>query len=136
MLPFGWRTYKKIFQVYFKAHLDALKKGRIFDLQTQRPSFLPDNLFGVDDGDLGGVVSLEDADQAIGILEHVRPEGDDDELRVAGPLLEVAGHDGDVLEVQRCVDLIHDVEGSRLVVVESENLELQKCNWLSQPGAV
>ena len=108
---------KKIFQVYFKAHLDAWKKGRIFDLQTQRPSFLPDNLFGVDDGDLGGVVSLEDADQAIGILERVRPEGDDDELRVAGPLLEVAGHDGDVLEVQRCVDLIHDVEGSRLVVV-------------------
>ena len=89
---------------------------------------LPDNLFGVDDGDLGGVVSLEDADQAIGILEHVRPEGDDDELRVAGPLLEVAGHDGDVLEVQRCVDLIHDVEGSRLVVVEGENQELQKCN--------
>ena len=71
----------------------------------------------VDGNRLGGVVGLVDADQAIGLLEHVGPERDDDELGVAGPLLDEVGHDGGVLEVQGSVDLVHEVEGSRLVVV-------------------
>ena len=50
-----------------------------------------------------------------------RPKGDDDELSVLGPLLDIVGHDGDVLEVEGGVDLVHDVERRRLVVVEGED---------------
>lgn len=52
------------------------------------------------DGDaLGAVVRLVDADQPVRQLEHVGPQRDDDELGVPGPLLDVVGHDGHVLEV-------------------------------------
>lgn len=37
---------------------------------------------GVDPNALGGVVSLVDADEAIGDLKHVVPQRDDDELSV------------------------------------------------------
>lgn len=43
---------------------------------------------------LGHVVDLVDADEAGGELEHVVPEGDDDELGVLGALLDVVGDDG------------------------------------------
>jgi hypothetical protein len=42
------------------------------------------------------------------------PETDDDELSVLGPLLDVVGHDGHVLEVQGCVNLVHHVQRRRL----------------------
>ena len=44
--------------------------------------------FGVDAHVLGGVVSLVDPNQSVGDLEHVVPQGDDDELGVLGLLLE------------------------------------------------
>ena len=50
-----------------------------------------------------------------------RPKGDDDELSVPSSLLDVVGHDWDVLEIQGGVDLIHDVERGGLVVVEGEH---------------
>lgn len=43
------------------------------------------------------------------------PEGDDDELGVPSPLLDVVGYDGDILKIQGCVDLVHHVQGSRLM---------------------
>ena len=49
------------------------------------------------------------------------PQGYDYELRVLGPLLDIVGHDGDVLEVEGGVDLVHDVEWGGLVVVEGED---------------
>ena len=76
---------------------------------------------GVEGDALGAVVSLVDPHQSVGQLEHVGPQGDDDELGVLGPLLDVVGHYGHVLEVQGGVDLVHDVEWGGLVVVEGED---------------
>ncbi len=42
------------------------------------------------------------------------PETDDDELSVLGPLLDVVGHNGHVLEVQGCIYLVHHVQRRRL----------------------
>ena len=50
--------------------------------------------FGVDAHALGGVVRLVDADQPVGDLEHVVPQGDDDELGVLGLLLDTARANG------------------------------------------
>ena len=36
---------------------------------------------------LGGVVGFVDANQAVGLFEHVGPEGDDHQLGVAGTFL-------------------------------------------------
>lgn len=43
---------------------------------------------GVDPHTLGGVVGFVDANEAIGNLKHVVPQGDDDELSVLGLFLE------------------------------------------------
>ena len=51
----------------------------------------------------------------------IEPQGYDYELRVLGPLLDIVGHDGDVLEVEGGVDLVHDVEWGGFVVVEGED---------------
>ena len=56
-------------------------------------------------------------------LKHVGSERDDDELCVPGPLLDVVGHDGDVLEVQGRVNLVHHVQRRWLVVMESKHLQ-------------
>lgn len=45
------------------------------------------NGLGVDSHTLGGVVSFVDADETIGDLKHVVPQGDDDELSILGLLL-------------------------------------------------
>ncbi len=58
------------------------------------------------------VANLVNAEEAVAQLEHVVAQRDDDELGVAGPLLDVVGDDGDVLEVEGRVDLVHDVDGS------------------------
>ena len=70
----------------------------------------------VDRHRLGAVVCLVDANEPVGQLEHVVTKGDDDELGILGPLLDVVGDDADVLEVKSCVDLVHDVERRGLVV--------------------
>jgi len=38
------------------------------------------------------------------------PEGDDNELRVFGAVFDVVRDDGDVAEIQRRIDLIHEVQ--------------------------
>ena len=74
------------------------------------------------DGDgLGAVVCLVDADQPVSQFEHVGTQRDDDELGVAGALLDVVAYDGHVLEVQGGVDLVHDVQRRRFVVVQGED---------------
>ena len=42
-------------------------------------------------------------------------------MNYLGSLLDVVGHDGDVFEVQSSVDLVHDVEGGGLVVMEGKD---------------
>lgn len=49
--------------------------------------FLKHDGLGVDSHTLGGVVSFVDADETIGDLKHVVPQGDDDELGVLCLLL-------------------------------------------------
>ena len=56
-------------------------------------------------------------------LKHVGSEGNDDELCVPGPLLDIVGHDGDVLEVQSRVNLVHHVQRGWLVIMKSKHLQ-------------
>ena len=58
---------------------------------------------------------------AIDQKQPVVPEADDDELGVLCSFLDVVGHDGDVLKIEGRVNLVHDVERGRLVIVESED---------------
>lgn len=54
----------------------------------------------------------------------------------AGPThVDVAGHDGHVLEVQRGVDLVHEVERRGLVVVQREH-QRQRAERLLSSGKV
>ena len=76
---------------------------------------------GVDSHRLRRVVGLVDAHEPVRELEHVVTERDDHELRILGPFLDVVTHDGDILKVQRRVDLVHDVERRGLVVVKRKD---------------
>lgn len=49
--------------------------------------------------------------------------------------VDVRGHDGDVLEVQRGVDLVHEVERRGLVVVQGEH-QCQRAERLLSSGKV
>lgn len=55
---------------------------------SHRLDLTQDDGFGVDGHVLGGVVCLIDADETVGHLKHVVPQGDDDELSVLGLLLQ------------------------------------------------
>jgi hypothetical protein len=58
----------------------------------------PNNVVIVVDRDtLGHVVDLVHTNQSRGQLEHVVAQGDDDELRVLGPLLDIVGYNRDLL---------------------------------------
>ena len=48
------------------------------------------------------------------------PQGDDDELCVLGPVLDVVGDDGDVTEVQGSINLVHEVQRRWLSKTPSE----------------
>jgi hypothetical protein len=45
---------------------------------------------------------------------EIVPEGDDDELRVLRPVLDVVRDDRNVPEIQRGIDFVHKVQRSRL----------------------
>ena len=45
---------------------------------------------------------------------HV-PQGDDDKLCILRPVLDVVRYDGDVAEVQRSIDLVHEIEWGGLM---------------------
>jgi hypothetical protein len=42
------------------------------------------------------------------------PKRDDDELCVLRPILDVVGDNGDITEVESCIDLVHKVQRCRL----------------------
>ena len=49
------------------------------------------------------------------------PQGDDDKLRVLRAVLDVVGDDGHVPEVERGVDLVHEVQRRGLVDVQGKD---------------
>ncbi|RUS83430.1 hypothetical protein EGW08_008802, partial [Elysia chlorotica] len=70
---------------------------------------------------LGAVVRLVDPDQTVGQFEHVVPQRDNDELSILLSHLDVVGYDGNILEVEGGIDLVHDVERGGLVVVQGKH---------------
>lgn len=97
-----------------------------------------DNSGRVDHNVLGAVVRFIDANQAIGQLEHVVTQRDDDKLCVLRALLyifmlqlyiyctncahlDIVRQNGDVAEVERRINLVHDVQWRRFVVVQGEH---------------
>lgn len=50
------------------------------------------------------------------------PKRNDDKLGVLGAVLDVIGDDGNIPEIERCVNLVHEVKRSRLHHAASECL--------------
>lgn len=49
------------------------------------------------------------------------PKGNNDELRILRAVLDVVCNNRDIAEVERCINLVHEVKGSRFEVMESED---------------
>jgi len=92
------------------------------------------HLFRIDCDGLRHIVRLVNADQFVGQLKHVVPQGNDDELAVVGAyvtrqcLVFVADAIFDVLSdnchifvVQGSIHLVHAVEGGWLVDMQRKN---------------
>eukprot|EP00428_Durinskia_dybowskii_P065473 CAMPEP_0170384264 /NCGR_PEP_ID=MMETSP0117_2-20130122/15907_1 /TAXON_ID=400756 /ORGANISM="Durinskia baltica, Strain CSIRO CS-38" /LENGTH=213 /DNA_ID=CAMNT_0010640005 /DNA_START=219 /DNA_END=860 /DNA_ORIENTATION=- len=75
----------------------------------------------VDGNGLRDVLRLVDPHKEVRQLEHVIPQGDDDELGILRSLFDVVCDDGDVPEVQSGIDLIHEVQWCGLVVVQCKD---------------
>ncbi len=127
----GWKVqlslelfFKKSNLKYPPQTLIAEHRWKVMNASNKTIIFLffLDNLLRVDSDGLGGVVCLVDADKPVGELEHVRPQWYDDKLGIAGSLLDVVCNDRNVLEVQSGVDLVHDVQRRRFIVVKSKHL--------------
>lgn len=52
---------------------------------------------------------------------HIVTERNDNELCILCPFLDVRSNDGNVPEIQSGIDFVHDVEGCRLVMMQSED---------------
>jgi hypothetical protein len=62
------------------------------------------------------------------------PEGNDDELRILGSVLDVVRDDGHVPEVQRCIDLVHEVQRGGLDEEREHDFSSSECKlelWLA-----
>jgi len=54
-------------------------------------------------------------------LEHVIPQGDDNELGILRPVLDVIGYNGNIPEVERSVNLVHEIQWRRLENVQCKH---------------
>lgn len=99
----------------------------------------------VDGHGLGRIVGLVDAYEAVGQLEHVVAQADDDKLRVLGALLDVVRHNAHVLEVcaqshrNAAVSLcLHSVIAHRCdahTALSRSTRLLKSLSWCRVPGA-
>lgn len=48
------------------------------------------------------------------LTSNILPQGDDDELRVLRPILDIVRHDGHISEVQCGVYFVHEIQRRRL----------------------
>lgn len=69
----------------------------------------------------GFILSFVDTYELVGQIKHVVSEGNNDELGVLSSFLDVLSYNRHILEIKGCVNFIHEVQGSWLVVVESKN---------------
>ena len=67
------------------------------------------------------MIDLIHPDQPRRQLEHIIPEGNNNKLSILGALLDIRRDDGDIPEIQRGIDLIHDVQRGGLIMMESEH---------------
>ena len=94
--------------------------------------FANDVLIRVDCDTLCAILGLVNADEMVGQLEHVVSEADDDELGVLGAFFDVVSYNGDILKVQCRVNLVHKVQRSWLVVMQSKD-KSQRAKCLEFP---
>ena len=92
---------------------------------------LSSNQTRIDGDGLCTIVRLVNPHETICQLKHVASQWNDDKLGVFSAFLDVVGHDGDVLEVQGSVDLVHHVERGGLVVVESKDQGQRRESFLA-----
>lgn len=76
---------------------------------------------GIDREALGTVVGLGNVHASVGKLKHVAVQRNDNDVGVARALLNVVGHDRNILEVQCGVNFVHDEQWCRLEVMEGKD---------------
>jgi len=69
---------------------------------------------------LGRISSLVYSNESICEFEHVISKGDDDKLSILGSLFDVMSDDGNISEVKRGVNFVHEVQRRRLEDVKGE----------------
>lgn len=67
------------------------------------------------------MINLVNTNQPRRKLKHIIPQRNNNELRVLSSLLDIRRDDGHVSEIQSRVNLIHDVQRRRLIMVQSED---------------
>lgn len=95
--------------------------ARLLRLVRRQVRLREAEVLGVDIDGLGLVVSLVDTHEAIRDLKHEVAQGNHQKLRVLCALLDVVRYDGHVLEVQRRVNLVHNIDWCGLVVMQGED---------------
>lgn len=110
------------------------------DRQKSRPLALDklQGLLALDDVDAARLVAGGDAVALVGDEEHLRPEGGADELAAAAVLVGALGRDalqhrrhrGAVLRVQVGVDLVEQVEGRRVALLDREDERERAETWV------
>ena len=89
------------------------------------------NFSRIDGNTLGTIISFINTHETICQLKHIASQGYNDKLCIFGPLLDVIGHDGDVLKVQGRVNLVHDVQRGGLVIMQSKDQGQRREGFLS-----
>ncbi len=69
----------------------------------------------------GLVKSLINPHQLISQVKHIIPQRNDNKLRILRPLLNIIAHNGHILKIQGRINLVHEVQRRRLVVVQGED---------------
>ena len=64
-------------------------------------------------------------------FKHMVPQNNDDEMLVLGLVLDIVRNNGDILEVQRRVDFVKDIQRRRLIVMQCENQTQRRKSLLS-----
>lgn len=88
-------------------------------------------LLWIDGHRIRTVIRLVNTDQTICQLEHVVSERDHDELGILRSLLNIVSNNAHVSEIKGSIDLIHHIQRSGLVMVQSEDQGERRQRFLS-----
>ncbi len=76
---------------------------------------------GIDRDALRTVIGLVDTNQAVCQFKHIVSERNNDKLSILRAFLDIICDDRNVFEVKRGINLVHNVQRGRFVVMQCKN---------------